>query len=1051
MKPVSLIMSAFGSYGGVETIDFSKMDHGVFLITGDTGAGKTTIFDGITFALYGETSGGKREGEMMRSQYASEDTPTFVDFTFRYKGEHYRVIRYPRQFRASKRRNKDGTRTLVEEAPKAELILPDQSVFPGKVREVNQKLISILGLDGNQFTQIAMIAQGDFLKLLQAPSKERKEIFAKIFNTRIYSAMEEELRARAKVLAGELEENKKKLRREMEDVELIPGSAFGAEWEEIEHFSESGFEPILNLVECVMAEAWEKETVLRKGLEACQKEQESLNQLIGHAREQKQLFVQFDQALKACGKLDDRKEEMDKLGMEVEQAKRASKVKRKEENWKEKEKDASVCQREIAKLGQQLFELEAKKGATQKQKEQAEEALRDAIPRLTAKIEKIQDSLAEYDRLGELNRQSRLLEQTRAALSTQKVELERELLKGKERLKALTPLMEREQGLRETLPVLEHETEMLKEQKENLKKFGASLKLAARYQDQVKEEEQEYENVNWQVKENTVHYETLYSRFLEGQAGFLAASLKEGSACPVCGSIHHPNPAKGSSLAVERRNLDLAKQKMQQATTQMQQVYERLQKQRQQYEGQKQVADYEGRRLLGMQVEGKNIQELNDLGKAAWNRCQEELEEKEQARRQAQAAEEQLGLHKKEKEDLEQLQERYRAKQEELERKQKELEIQKASIISRIQLMEQSLQYKEKELAIKACRQAQEEKKELEERAKEADRQFQELEGQIKTCQGSLTVRTSNGERLCQEVAKGKEEFFCELEGQGFSSHEEYGLALRAEDWQKEASERCLEYREDQIKSQERLTHCRMQIQGKERIQTEGLEEKLEHERRIQKELEKESRLAYHIYTKNSGVLSRGTDLWNARKKLRSAYELVKRLDDTANGKVSQRHMNFQTYIQRSYFSMIIKEANKRLYQMSSGQFLLRCRDMKELGSQGEVGLDLDVYSLVNNQIRDVKTLSGGESFIAALAMALGMADMIQNSAGSIRMDTMFIDEGFGSLSEEARMQAIRILSELSDGKRLVGLISHVTELKEQIETKLVVTKGKNGSKTEWN
>ena len=177
---------------------------------------------------------------------------------------------------------------------------------------------------------------------------------------------------------------------------------------------------------------------------------------------------------------------------------------------------------------------------------------------------------------------------------------------------------------------------------------------------------------------------------------------------------------------------------------------------------------------------------------------------------------------------------------------------------------------------------------------------------------------------------------------------------------------------------------------------------------------------------------------------------ILKCLDDTVNGRISGKHINFQTYIQRRYFKQVVDRANKRLYVMSGNQFLLQCRDVENLGAQGYVGLDLDIYSVVNDQTRDVKTLSGGESFMAALSMALGMADIIQNSRGSIHIDTMFIDEGFGSLSEETRNQAVRILNELSEGKRLVGIISHVSELKSQIETKLVVRKNDKGSSAVW-
>ncbi|MDO5350273.1 MAG: SbcC/MukB-like Walker B domain-containing protein, partial [Lachnospiraceae bacterium] len=388
--------------------------------------------------------------------------------------------------------------------------------------------------------------------------------------------------------------------------------------------------------------------------------------------------------------------------------------------------------------------------------------------------------------------------------------------------------------------------------------------------------------------------------------------------------------------------------------------------------------------------------------------------------------------------------------QEEIQEQVNELEIQKAALDSQIQLLKQSLPYSSQREAAQVYQKTAEEKERLEADSAQAIQAYQTLESQVQKNQGSRMAQEQTEERLISEAAQLKNAFQDQLARQSFSSFEAYHAALRPERWRKEAGEACQTYRDARMRSEERLKHYRKQTQGKEPVQTKGFLEKLREEKEFQSRLEQESRQVYGIRTRNENLTARCRELWQARQNMRTAYETIKRLDDTANGRLSQRHINFQTYIQRSYFSMILKEANKRLFQMSGGQFLLQCRDVKELGSQGEVGLDLDVYSLVNDRTRDVKTLSGGESFLAALAMALGMADIIQNSAGSIRIDTMFIDEGFGSLSEETRMQAIRILNELSGGKRLVGIISHVTELKDQMETKLVVTKGEKGSHVKW-
>jgi len=260
MKPIRVEMSAFGSYATLETVSFEAFNHGIFLVTGDTGAGKTTIFDAITYALYDETSGGKRDGNMMRSQYASEDTPTYVQFTFQYHGQIYTIKRNPRYIRASKKKNKQGDYILTEEMPSVELIMPDGRSFEGKLKETNKKITEIMGLDVNQFTQIAMIAQGEFLKLLHAPTKERKEIFSKIFDTKIYGRMQDELRNRAKALYIELDRSKNQCIQELDRVTCISGSAYEDQWLSEKRFSEVNMDHILVIIQSIIKEMKRKNT-----------------------------------------------------------------------------------------------------------------------------------------------------------------------------------------------------------------------------------------------------------------------------------------------------------------------------------------------------------------------------------------------------------------------------------------------------------------------------------------------------------------------------------------------------------------------------------------------------------------------------------------------------------------------------------------------------------------------------------------------------------------------------------------------------------------------
>ncbi len=1091
MKPVFLKMSAFGSYAGVETIDLAKVDQGVFLITGDTGAGKTTIFDGITFALYGESSGGKRDGEMMRSQYASEETPTFVELAFWHRGGSYRVIRSPRQRRLSKRRNKEGAFTLVEEPPKVELFLSDGRVFPGKAKETDQKIVEILGLDKAQFTQTAMLAQGDFLKLLHAPSKERKEIFAKIFDTRIYGRIGEELRIRTKALSSQLEEGKRRLERELEDVRCIPESLLAPGWAEEGHFSESdeGMESVLRMIGEIVEEAAQKEKALSTALKANGVEQRQLELSLSQAREREALFGQLEQARMQYAALESQKEQMEALREEGEAAARAASVRPKEELWQAGQKGWQQCQSKIAHLEEWLLENEPALKERGRRREEAESAFRRQGPVLMADMERIRGDLERYQELEEKKKALKKLEEEREEARASQLAAVKELEGCEERRQELERLLEEEKSCAAKLPVLEQEIERLKEQEKSLRRLSADLKELEKLRGQAEKEQEAYGRLQTDAQELESEYERLYSLFLEGQAGSLAAALREGEPCPVCGSCHHPAPAQIQDILVERKGLDEAKGKSRQAAKAAQESYNRLQELKAAHGGKRELTEHEGQRLFGewgqdqepgkteapvgsgqkpgaagapvgsgqepgaaekAGVTGWTPDALKEAGRRAWPDCQAKLEARMAEQKRALEAGQRLEEYQKEKAALERRQERVVRQREEAEARQKQAELSCVEAGSSLRVLEQSLPYPQKTQAMKALGEAKAQKEALEQAAQKESQAYQMLEAQVADRKGRLTAHRQDEERLARENGQLEEAFVQELSRRGFSCREAYQAAWRPEERRREAERVYQDYRDARMQSRERLTHCLAQTEGKERIQAEGFQKRLAQVQKEQERLELESRKIFGIRSRDAELAERCGRLWEARKKVRADYETMKRLDDTANGRISQRHLDLQTYIQRSYFAMILQQANKRLATMAAGQFLLQCRELEDLGSQGEVGLDLDVYSLVNDQTRDVKTLSGGESFIAALAMALGMADIIQSQAGSIRIDTMFIDEGFGSLSEETRSQAIRILMELSEGRRLVGIISHVTELKAQIDRKLVVKKGKKGSYTEW-
>ena len=288
------------------------------------------------------------------------------------------------------------------------------------------------------------------------------------------------------------------------------------------------------------------------------------------------------------------------------------------------------------------------------------------------------------------------------------------------------------------------------------------------------------------------------------------------------------------------------------------------------------------------------------------------------------------------------------------------------------------------------------------------------------------------------------------LKAHGFADTESFQKAAMEKEEIERLRHEIEQYNTQLAVKKDNIKRLQKEIMDKEPIELEGLKQKRQQLETVKKQREQEYEKIVHLVFVNEESYRNGKKLYHVREELNKKAAIIYNVHNTANGQYSGKMIDFQTYIQRRYFKQIIDHANKRLYKMSNNQFILQCRELKDLGHRGYVGLDIDVYSIVNDQIRDVKTLSGGESFVAALAMALGMADMIQNSTGKVHIDTMFIDEGFGSLSDETRNKAIAILNELSGGKRLVGIISHVTELKAQVETKLVVKKTDSGSRAEW-
>ncbi len=870
MRPLELTISAFGSYAEGTTIDFSGEKQGIFLITGDTGAGKTTIFDAITYALYGQTSGGERSGNMMRSQYAKPAMETYVELTFSYRGEVYKVRRNP-EYQIEKTL-KNGTVKSQKVASNVELTLPDGSVYPEKKSATDAKIVEILGLSVEQFTQIVMIAQGDFLKLLYTKTDERKKIFSKLFQTDKYWKIQEQLKALSFEMDDKIEENKRACAQEQSRI-VVPSflrestREDGTDSEEPSDIASMDLESLIEKIKLAKKEA-EKEFL------ACEETEKQLAVVLAGMEESNKQFAMLEKLLATKETLiaEQVLEEARKKSLNA--AKQADKLKVYEDKWK----DAVAAVEQSKSL---LQKLEGSKETFGQQLEEVKQAYMFSL------AEKVRSARQEHQRA-----------------------------------------------------------------KQHLEMAGE----------------------NWQKKTalataKTKEYEECYRIFLEEQAGILATRLEEGEPCPVCGATHHPEPAKLSEHAVSEQEVEQAKKLRNQAEKDRDEAY-------QQFEEAKRE---ETKAVLVEEQEVQHFAEEAEMPFEAY---------------EAQG----LGISGRGQTD--------------------------------------------------ACRKgkagAPVTKEDLREQVAEIQKKLQELTGQKK--QESLKLQ-----ELEVSCNVAQETFFAEISKSEFADEGAYRGAVLTEKQRERIEQECQAYGEKCSHVEGQIATWEAALKGKEKQDTTEIALQVKEAVAAKKVAERKKLELHAAYETNRKVLERTRDYLEKGKQLAEEDAVVKSLHRTASGRLSgSAKIDFETYIQRQYFRQIINEANKRLLTMSGQQFMLKLKEDSDAGKRSNEGLDLSVYSLVTNSERDVKTLSGGESFMAALSMALGLADIVGRNAGAIHMDMMFIDEGFGSLDAASRAQAIEVLQQLAGGNRMVGIISHVSELKEQIDHKLVVRRSDKGSRVSW-
>ena len=929
MRPLRLTLSAFGPYAAETTLDLEKLGKGgLYLITGDTGAGKTTLFDAITYALYDHSSSGIREGSMLRCKYADDKTPTFVELEFEVHGVRYTVRRNPEYQRPKAR----GEGMTTEKAD-ATLTYPDDRPPVTKAKDVTAAVQEIIGLDYNQFSQIVLIAQGQFTKLLNASTEERSRIFRKLFRTQRYAQLQERLQAEASAL------NQQRTAQNAKLDSLLGGLQFSPE------------DPDAEALRALCAQTV-PETALAL-LDALTARQAAALEEVGTALQATE--AQLDTVQQQLGA-------------------------------------AAQAQRLAQQLAARQAELAAAKPALDAARAEAGRHAGDAaqLDALTAQVTQAQSALAAYDTLDALCRQqteardaARLAAAQAQKRRTQLDSLNAALAAAETELAALANADTR-------LLALQNRSAQLTQRGEALAKLEQRLADCQRQAKAAHKAQESYRTAAAAQDEARTRQNTLERAFLDAQAGLLAEGLTEGAPCPVCGSTHHPARALLPHTAPTQAQVEAARQAAAAADRQAQ-----------------------------------------SASAAAQSALAAANEAKTSLRRDAETL----------------LPERFTTP---------EGTVPLTFALMTNVLAEENAALQTAQTDCKAqCRQAEADcrrKAQLEADRQAKTRQRPALEQAAAEADRSAAAQNASADALEGQIAERRAALPYPRRADAQAALDKLEADRSTLRTGMDTAQRKLKQAEQTVAAAEAAVEAltAQQTAAQKELPARSAEELTAQQTELTAAREtlrsREKQLSAQLLP-NRKTAAQYRAAAEARQTLESRWQWVSALAATAGGTLtSKQKIKLEAYIQMNYLDRILRYANTRLMQMTAGQYELERIGAENQRSQS--GLDLGVIDHYNGTRRSVKTLSGGESFKASLALALGLSDEVQSSAGGIRLDTLFLDEGFGSLDEESLELAIRVLSGLTEGDRLVGIISHVGALKDRIDRQVVVHKARTGGST---
>ena len=1079
MKPIQLTMQAFGSYGKKTVIDFTKPDQNLFLITGDTGSGKTTIFDAIVFALYGEASSvvNRKNGAELQSQFAAASVEPFVELVFSEKegseDVHYTVRRVPKHVRPLKR----GT-GLKEESGSVSLIMSDGTEYPSK--ETDKKLEEIVGLTKNQFMQVAMIAQGEFMALLRAKSDDKKVIFRKLFNTELYQNIVDELAKRRKDKDRKIAQIKTACQTEVGHI-LVPKlvTADGAETDQeqngaadqiadecrdanklqelkerilkSERLSLPDMEALLQTL--VSVSEWTKDKVQQSESETSQLYKVYLlkRDAVTKAGQLLERYKELEDAEKELGECEAIKPLMQEWQQCMRQIEDAYDILPLWKQYQEVSGQLETARQALAANEQALPEQKMACEQAAVQLQQAKKVQEQALMNFSDVKTHVENDLEAFSKMAEAKgkvltaqtkvdeagKQARIAEESLSDLESN----EKQWQTQAELLSDTDSRMIILQGKQRDIAGIGADFESWKDEEKDC----FSQQRCAEEADKVYADAKDRFN-----KENTAYIQA-YNDFLDAQAGFLAEKLQRGEPCPVCGSTIHPHPHQAEKSALTKEELNILSESV-----------------RELQEGQAAAAKKAGEAKAMLDAKEKNCIQIweklrqkviaysrDEMGELdseeiqglieTWKKAlKDEEKQLQKDKNQLQQLKKWLTKAAKDKEEL-------TAQKNKADKMLADTKAELAAAQAELKSTFISTYYKSEEEANQFMEQA-------EQRKKNAEKQYH-------SCDKVDKKVRSDKEKTELEIAQHRRDI-PNLQDKSDKRKAVY-IQLMEEKQLTEPQWKCVTESYDKADRQQfeekiRQYQSKLSAAGKQKAVAEKAidgrvkpdMEQLCSERNVAEAAWKKEQALYERYAEMYKTNHRVCEALMPKMAERSKImEEHRRLDDLYNllaGKVTGARMDIETYVQRYYLERILYAANRRFGEMSAGQFELRMCDITKAGEGRNRGLDLMVYSNVTGKEREVRTLSGGESFMAALSLALGMADQIQQSSSAIHLDMMFIDEGFGSLDSQSRDQAVRVLQQMAGGSKLIGIISHVSELKQEIEDQLIVSKDEEGSSARW-